>query len=180
MMAGPSALFAWSAFATPPERHARRMRLVAMVAGKEVGITGARKSALPLCSAHLRARFICGYFLPLFRHSGCRGRECAWGHPQVYSDRRSPPALQHPRGASGGVDPQTGRPAKVIGGRAVGADTARPAVDWHLCPPDDQNYRCDSTVPGRGTGVSHPADTPCVGFPTVPPSSAHRRGREPR
>jgi len=94
------------------------------------------------------------------------------------SMRRSPSALQHPTRASNGADPQTGGPAKVIGGRTIGADTARPAVDWHCVLRVIGIGRCDSTVPGRGTGVSHPADTSCVGFPTLPPSSAHCRGRE--
>ena len=45
--------------------------------------------------------------------------------------RRSPLALRRPRAAGGDADPQVGRPPKVIGRRAVRADTAGPAGDWH-------------------------------------------------
>jgi len=42
------------------------------VAGNEVGITGARTCALPLCSAHLCARSICGNIeVPWWRGCGC-------------------------------------------------------------------------------------------------------------
>jgi hypothetical protein len=70
-----------------------------------------------------------------------------------------------------------GRPAKVVGGRAVGADTARPAGDWHGVLRVMGIDRRDSTVPDHGAGVSHRADASSVGLPTVSPSAAHCRSR---
>ena len=53
------------------------------------------------------------------------------GREPLLDARRSPQAVRHLRLAGGDTDPQAGRPAKVIGGRGVGADTAGPADDWH-------------------------------------------------
>ena len=45
--------------------------------------------------------------------------------------------------AGGGADPKAGRPAKVVGGRAVGAGTAGSAVDWHCVLRMIGIHRCD-------------------------------------
>ena len=57
-----------------------------MVAGNEVGITGARKCALPLCSARLCAGLICGNMeMPWWRGCGCipGGQGVAGSNPAV-------------------------------------------------------------------------------------------------
>src|SRR5262245_24507613 len=55
-------------------------------AGNEVGITGARKCALPLWSAHMCAGFICGNMeMPWWRGCGCfpGGQGVAGSNPAV-------------------------------------------------------------------------------------------------
>lgn len=99
-------------------------------------------------------------------------------------------ALSGSGGAGGGGDPHAGRPAEVVGGRAVGAGTAGLGVDWHgvlrvagsgsgrqVAWPGlvrDRRrggrvvrvWRLWSTVPDRGAGHSHRADRAGVGLAT--------------
>ena len=61
-----------------------------VVAGNEVGIIGARKCALPLSSAHLCARFICGNMeTTWWRECGCipGGQGVAGSNPAVPTRR---------------------------------------------------------------------------------------------
>ena len=63
----------------------------AVVAGNEVGITGARQCAVPLGSAHLCAGFICGNMeMPWWRGCGCfpGGQGVAGSNPAVPTGSR--------------------------------------------------------------------------------------------
>src|SRR5215467_3576693 len=55
--------------------------------------------------------------------SPSRRRQAKCGRIPRLDARRSPQAVRHLRVAGSDADPQAGRPAKVIGGRGVGADT---------------------------------------------------------
>ena len=67
-----------------------------MVAGNEVGITGARQCAVPLGSAHLCAGFICGntgmpWWRGMWMHFwGSRGRRFKSGRPDGFSNTCTP------------------------------------------------------------------------------------------
>ena len=68
-----------------------------MVAGNEVGITGARQCAVPLGSAHLCAGFICGNMeMPWWRGCGCfpGGQGVAGSNPAVPTGQRLVGATQ--------------------------------------------------------------------------------------
>jgi hypothetical protein len=64
------------------------------------------------------------------RVMGCKNiRPGSASHYPGCSARRSVSAVQRPRVDGDDADPETGRPAKVVGGRAVGTNAAGPAVD---------------------------------------------------
>ena len=77
----------------------------------------------------------------------------------VCSALRSPQAVRHLCVAGGDADPQAGRPAKVIGGRAVGAGPAGPAVDWHcvlrVIGIDRCDQRCRTAARVSVTQLTH-------------------------
>ena len=136
----------------------RAQRLVVGQVGG-VGPAGVRVTLLirvepvsPLSSGATRARVD---FVQLYGALYVTSRMTPFAGPQ-----RSPTEVRLPDGVGGDADPKTGRPAQVVGGRAVGADTADSAVDWHrdlrVIGIDRCAQQCRTAARASVTQLTHP------------------------